>query len=237
LGLDLPDDRISDVNGRILVRNLASFNGRRWWPRPVELRLEVDASEVGYGGTLTSGRTSKTTFMGTFSNEQAVQSSTAREMRGYAAANNTATKHFPDDVWGSSILLIGDNQGAISALNQFRSPVKEIHESLDRIFQLCTKFDFDVVARWVPRDTITEADELSRRLDASDWGISRNLFDQVCAWFGVRPTVDLFASDAHHVVDRYITPFFTPGCAAVHALKLDWQEVVGQGIAWIFPPS
>jgi hypothetical protein len=219
------------------LRNLDSFNGRRWWPRPVELRLEVDALGVGFGGTLSFERASKTAFMGTFTEQQAAQSSTAREMRGYAAAIDSATKRFPDDVRGSSILLIGDNQGAISALNQFRSPLREIHESLDKIFQLCIKYDFDVVARWVPMDTISEADELSRRPDASDWGINHSIYDQTCTWFGVQPTVDIFASDAHHVVDKYVTQFYAPACAAIHALKLNWQELVGQGLAWIFPPT
>jgi hypothetical protein len=219
------------------LRNLDFFNGRRWWPRPVELRLKVDASGVGFGGTLRSDRVSKTSFMGTFTEKQAAQSSTAREMRGYAAAIDAATERFPDDVRGSSILLIGDNQGAISALNQFRSPVKEIHESLDKIFQLCIKYDFDVVARWVPRDNLLEADELSRRPDASDWGIDHNLYGQICTWFGAQPTIDLFALDAHHVVDRFVTQYFTPGCVAIHALKLDWHELVGQGLAWIFPPT
>jgi hypothetical protein len=53
------------------LRNLDSFNGQRWWPRSIELKIEVDASGVGYGGTLTSERVDKTTFMGTFLSEQA----------------------------------------------------------------------------------------------------------------------------------------------------------------------
>lgn len=165
------------------LRNLGSFNGRRWWSRPVELRLEVDASGVGFGGTITTNRQTKTPFMGTFSESQAQQSSTAREMRGYAAAVDAATKQLPEVVWGSSILLIGDSQGAISALNHFRSSVPEIHESLEEIFQLCLQYDFDIVASWVPRDNLTEADELSRRPDASDWGIDRSLLGQICSWF------------------------------------------------------
>lgn len=218
--------------------NLDSFNGRRWWPRPVKMRVAVDASGVGFGGPITSDRVPKTEFMGTFTETQAAQSSTAREMRGYAAAIEMAAERFPDDVRGSSILLSGDNQGAISALNQFRSPVQEINESIERIFRCCTQHDCDVVARWVPRNALTEADELSRRPDASDWGINPTLFSQICTWFGVSPTIDLFASDANHVVGTYITPFYTPGCAGVHAFKLDWRKLVGsKGLAWIFPPT
>jgi hypothetical protein len=220
------------------LRNLDSFNGRRWWPRPIELRLEVDASGVGFGGTITTNRLVKTPFLGTFSEAQAHQSSTARKMRGYAAAVDAATKQLPDVIRGSSILLIGDNQGAISALNQFRSSVPESHESLEKVFQLCLQYDFYIVASWVPRDNSAEADELSRRPDASDWGISRSIFGQVCSWFGSTPNVDLFASDTHHVVNQYYTRFYTPGCTGVHPFKLNWSELVGPAdLAWIFPPS
>jgi hypothetical protein len=89
------------------LRNLDTFNGRRWWPRPIELRLEVDALGVGFGGTITTNRLVKTPFLGTFSElAQAHQSSTAREMRRYAAAVDAATKQLPNVVRGSSILLI-----------------------------------------------------------------------------------------------------------------------------------
>jgi hypothetical protein len=159
-------------------------------------------------------------------------------MRGYAAAIDTAIRCFPDSIKGSLILITGDNQGAIFALNEFRSPVQSIHESLDKVFQLCLKLDFDIVARWVPRKNLKEADELSRRPDASDWGINPSLFNQICTWFQVAPAIDLFASSSHHVVDKYLTRFYTPGCAGVHALKLNWSQVVGpQEIAWIFPPT
>lgn len=213
--------------------SLDAFNGRRWWPIPVELQLEVDASGVGFGGTITTNCANKTPFLGTFTDAQASESSTAREMRGYAAAIDAATKCLP-----SSILLIGDNQGAISALNHFRSSIPEIHESLDRVFQLCLKYDFDIVAQWVPRNNLTEADELSRRPDASDWGIEPKIFGQICAWFGSTPTVDLFASDAHHVANKFYSQFYTPGCAGVQVLKQDWSKLVSPGeLAWIFPPS
>jgi hypothetical protein len=217
------------------LQNLDSFNGRRWWPRPIELRLEVDASGVGFGGTLTTNKLVKIPFLGTFTEAQARQSSTAREMRGYAAAIDAATKQLPDVIRGSSILLIGDNQGAIPALNQLRSSVPEIHESLEKVFQLCLQHDFDIVASWVPRDNLAEADELSRRPDASDWGINQSIFGQLCSWFGSTPNVDLFALDTHHVVNQYYTRFYTPGCTGVHPFKLNWSELVGPAdLAWIF---
>jgi hypothetical protein len=71
-----------------------------------------------------------------------------------------------------------------------------------------------------------------------DWGINPNLFNQFCAWFGVAPAIDLFASISPHVVDKYLSRYYTPECAGVHALKLDWSQIVSpHDVAWIFPPT
>jgi hypothetical protein len=80
---------------------------------------------------------------------------------------------------------------------------------------------------------------LSREPDGSDWGIAGNLLAEIVRKFGVVIKLDLFASAAHHVCDKFVSQFFTPGCFAVHALKLNWAEVAdsGQkGVTWLFPP-
>lgn len=49
-----------------------------------------------------------------------------------------------------------------------------------------------------------------------------------------RLDVDLFASAAWHVTER----FMTPGCFAVDALRSDWRTLVRpDNTAWIFPPA
>jgi hypothetical protein len=165
----------------------------------------------------------KVPFVGTFSAQKAAQSSTEREKKGYEAAITTAVKKFPDQIHGISVLVkLGDNQGAISALNHLRSPVPGIHQSLQRVFQLCSQNNFDVVARWTSRENLAEADELSRRPDASDWEIEKSTFQAVCNWFCVHPQIDLFASGVNHVIPRFVTPYYKPNCEAVHAYKLDW---------------
>jgi hypothetical protein len=217
--------------------NIDRFNGRQWWPRAVTVKATVDASGFGYRGFVSVGAKTPMKFTGTFSSEQALQSSTAREVRGYAAALAAAFQNFPSELKGSAVLLEGDNQGAISAINNLRSPVAEINEVLQEIFGLCTEQGFDVVARWIPREDLTEADALSRLPDPSDWGLSRQELQRIFDHFGVRPTLDLFASDVHHVADRFVSKFFTPGCVAVDATRLDWRSIAeSQEVIWLFPP-
>jgi hypothetical protein len=134
--------------------------------------------------------------------------------------------------------LEGDNQGAISAINNLRSPVKEINEVLQRIFRLCTENGFDVLAKWIPRDNLSHADALSRAPDPTDWALNATELSNVVRHFRVRPTMDLFASDVHHVADKFVSKFFTPGCMAVDATKQDWKRLSGaHDILWLFPPS
>jgi hypothetical protein len=39
------------------------------------------------------------------------------------------------------------------------------------------------------------------------------------------------------VASTFVTPHFTPGCAAADALNVDWRDFITPGgLAWIFPP-
>jgi hypothetical protein len=73
---------------------------------------------------------------GTFTRQQAEASSTEREVRGYATAFAIAAQQFPETLSGASILIEGDNQGAISAINQFRSHMPEINNILMGMFEI-----------------------------------------------------------------------------------------------------
>lgn len=218
------------------LTNIDRLNGRNWWPKPVVLKVTSDASGVGFGGYLHKGK-EQLPFTGTFSKQQAESSSTAREVRGYAAGLEIAAQQFPHMLREAAILIEGDNQGAIAAINSLRSPVSEINDLLKGVFEICAELGADVIGKWIPRGELTEADALSREPDATDWGISRELYDSACSLFGCYPSVDMFASNVHHTVDSFVSHFFTPGCLAVNALRLDWSEIVKEGQSiWVFPP-
>jgi hypothetical protein len=223
---------------RFWLQNLDRFNGRRWWPHPINVEVSADASGIGYGGRIRLAANAEIPFTGTFTETQGASSSTARKIRGYGAALKIITEHLGTDLRDSAILLYGDNQGAISTLNKLRSPVPEIQEILQEVFRLCFEFKFDLVARWKPRDQLEEEDALLRQPDSSDWAISPIIYQEILEHFGVRPEVDLFASDRCHVVDRFVSQYRTPGCLAVDATRSDWKELVHSGeIAWLFPPN
>jgi hypothetical protein len=80
-------------------------------------------------------------------------------------------------------------------------------------------------------------DLLSRQADSSDWGLNDGLVQKICSKFDVLPKLDLFASDSWHVVDKFVSQVYTPGCTGTQALALDWRTLLPSGkFAWIFPP-
>jgi hypothetical protein len=232
-----PTPETVQETAKFWLENIDRFNGRRWWPRPVKVEVKVDASRIGFRGTIRIDSQESVPFAGTFTEDQMAGSSTEREVRGYAAALSIIAQQFGSKIDGASILLYGDNQGAVSVLNKLRSPHKGIHRILHEVFRLCYEFGFDLVAKWSPREELAEEDEMSRRPDPLDWALSAETFQQVVNHFGVGPSVDLFASDRHHVADTFVSRYYTPGCSAIDATKLDWRSLVDRGeIAWLFPP-
>jgi hypothetical protein len=221
------------------LENLDRFNGRKWWPKPTTVTITSDASGVGFGGQIQLSKRQPVQFSGTFSETQAATSSTEREVTGYAAGLATAVQHFPKEQTEASVLILGDNQGGVSTLNNMRSSVPLICSVLKEVVELCSIFRLDLTARWIPRTELQEADDLSREPDRADWGIQADLLTRITQHFGVRIALDLFASGVNHVCDKFVAQYYTPGCIAVHAFKLDWSELVGneqEGITWIFPP-
>jgi hypothetical protein len=222
------------------LENIDGFNGRRWWPRATSATVTVDASGVRYGGWIEISGQEPLPFSGTFTEQQASSSITEREIIGYVAGLAVAAQAYPQALAESSVLILGDNQGGISALNHMRSSVPLISSALKEALELSAAFEFDITARWVPREENQAADALSREPDASDWGIDPRLLSKIVNHFQIRIAVDLFASSAHHVCVDYVSQYYTPGCLAVHAFKQDWagiQERVGDGVAWVSPPS
>jgi hypothetical protein len=154
-------------------------------------------------------------------------------------AIQVASKVFAKEIKDSSILLLGDSQAALNALRKISSPSPVINQQLKLLFRICSSGAFDIIPRWIPREQLTEADELSRRPDASDWGITEEQVRRILNHFGVSVELDIFASDIPHVVEPFISAFYVPGCIAMQALIQDWKLYLPHPSAtiWAFPPT
>jgi hypothetical protein len=197
--------------------NVDSWNGRPWLPRQVQFTLQIDASALGYGGYLQEPNGTRHPIAGTFSREEGESFSAARETIGYVRSICIASQRFASKISDSAILLHGDCQAALGAIKKLASPVPIIHQELKRLFKACAAGKFDIIPRWVPRQHLQEAYELSRRPDASDWGCTTDLVELVLCHFHTTIELDVFASHIHHATDRFISAFYVPSCIALQA--------------------
>jgi hypothetical protein len=234
-----PSPKSVKKEAELWLANIDAWNMRPWWPRTIRLSFCIDASAVGYGGFIQLPSGVRHSVAGTFQPEEAHLSSAAREIIGYVRSIIIASQTFPQHLRNSAVLLHGDSQAALAALKKFASPVPIIQNELKHLFQVCGEFSFDIIPRSIPQDNLTEADELSRRPDASDWGCTQELVNTILHHFGVQVELDVFASDACHVTERFISAFYVPGCTAVQALAQDWQPLLSRPSAtvWAFPPT
>jgi hypothetical protein len=225
------------ATGKVWLDNLSDWNGRRWYSQPISLLASSDASNFGFEGVVVLPDGQSVPVSGDLLEREIKMSSTAREVIGSLRLLQATTQLFPAVIKNSSIQLVGDNQAAVPAINQFRSRSTEVNDALKKIFTLCVLHGFSVSAVWKPRNLLETEDLLSRQPDASDRGMRKAIFDAICTEFGVKISVDLFASHTWHVAPSFVSLFYTPGCAASQALQLDWRLLAPKGgFAWIFPP-
>lgn len=176
--------------------------------------------------------------LGNLTEEEVKMSSVAREATGFLRLLEVVAQKHPKDVKDLSVLLMGDSQATVAALNNLRSRTTEVNDILKEIFELCVAFKFNVLAVWHPRDELEAKDLLSRQPDSTNWGMKRSLVKQICSSFGVKVAIDLFAWDTWHVTDEFVSQYCTPGCKATQALLQDWRALMATGdFAWIFPAA
>jgi hypothetical protein len=220
----------------LFLDRLSEWNGRRWFPRRVLLKASSDASDFGFGGILKVAGKPQFELAGSLTEVQLSMSSTAREMVGFLRTIQQTGLRFPELLRGSAVLVVGDNQGAVAALNQFRSLAPDVAASLREIFKICSSLDFDVLAQWRPREELAAEDALSRFPEASNWGLAPAIMHSLIEQFG-RSSVDMFASDFWHIAASFVTPSYMLGCSAVDAVNRDWRDIVPPGsLAWVFQP-
>jgi hypothetical protein len=221
----------------IWLKNIDEWNGRPWHAQPIGLHVSSDASDFGYGGLVLLPDGSKVPVSENLTEEEVLMSSTAREVIGFNKLPEATAHMLPEQVRNSTVQVLGDNQAAVQAINQFRSRASDVNDALKEIFAICVRSGFNVSAVWKPRDMLEAEDLLSRQPDASDWGICKKEFETICAKFKVKIEIDLFASDTSHVSPKFVSLLYTPGCSASQALLQDWRLLVrGDQFAWIFPP-
>jgi hypothetical protein len=161
------------------------------------------------------------------------QSSTLRELLGYAHATRVLADEPGGRLRGRLVEIVGDSQaaGAIfgrggSQRVESDSGELELFEAFLAVFESAERGGFDVAFRWVPREQLVEADALSKYIERHDFSLTTEAFARVLAlghW-----DVDRFAA-AHNAkssrpgaAPRFNSLFATAGSEGVNAFAQSW---------------
>lgn len=91
-----PTPKAAKETARLFQERLEVWNGRRWFPRRVQLEVASDASDFGFGGTIQLADKPSFELAGSLSESKVLMSSTAREMLGFQKILEQAVAHFPE---------------------------------------------------------------------------------------------------------------------------------------------
>jgi hypothetical protein len=128
------------------LEKLSDWNGQRWYAQPILLIASSDASDFGFGELVTLPNGEQVPVSGSLTEAEVVMSSTAREVTGFLRLLEATAQLYPETIQGLTVQLMGDNQAAVLAVNQFRSRTVEITYALKKIFDLCVASGFNVSA-------------------------------------------------------------------------------------------
>ena len=201
-------------------------HGQKIWlddPQP-EILTYSDASDVGWGGYCVQIK--EQVALGTWSPEEAEQSSTWRELR----ASYLVLLSYAEQLQGKEVRHRTDNRNVESVM-QIGSSTKLIHNEVVAIYKVCRQWAIRLYPEWVPRDLNKEADYLSRQIDKDEYMLNPTYFAALDILWGAH-TVDRFSSFKTRQIPRFNSRWLNPCTEAVDAFTVNW---VGEN-NWIFPP-
>lgn len=228
---------------RFWLAKFDMFNGTKpMWPSPgVDIVIHVDAAgrsstTAGGWGAWCEVDTVRHTAYGTWkSASDSAMSSTAQELQACLFAlqsfNNITDGQGLRLLAGKSVQVVTDSMNSFYATTH---GFVHAHDSVlvaQQIFLFCFEVAIRLSVVWVPREDNTDADAISKLVDADDCMLNPNIFDELSAAWGPFH-VDLFASHTSTQLSKYYSKYYTPDTTGVDAFAFDWSSQT----SWANPP-
>lgn len=194
---------------------LENWNGRCLLPPPSTLTLETDASNLGWGGHLVGRKLEAAANWPPHMKKVHIN---VKEL----TAVELALKSFQPHVRGQVLRVNTDNQVTLSYLKNFTGRRPELEAVARRIMKFCLDNKITLTPTYIPGQTNTTADALSRIVDPHDWSLSKEAFQKVCRTLG-QPTIDRFASELNHQLPRFNSRYWSPRAEAADAMSQSWK--------------
>lgn len=218
----LSHQAISDL--RLIMNNLASWNGSFFGPRPIDIVIESDASLVGWGA---------------FSRGQPAQGKWSELEASYhinyleLLAAFKALQTFVSVEKNVHVRLKLDNSTALAYINNLGGIKSPALDSLSRrIWEWCIERNIFVSAQHIPGKMNSRADALSREFCSNlEWSLNMRIFELILKMTFI-PEIDLFASKLNAKCGDYVSWHPDPDAIAVDAFSINWTDLK----CYAFPP-
>ena len=203
---------------RLWQEMLLYWNGQTILPPPVDLCLNTDASNLGWGAVLSTSP-SKTRINDGWTRSEQPLHINAKEL----LAVEHSCRRLGPLLSNKVIRLQMDNTVGVAYLRKWTGKVLELREITRRVFDLCQRWSITLLPEYLPGKFNTEADYESRNPDHGHWVLKKSIFRHLCHLWGT-PTIDRFALPSNCQVPRFNSRNYCPEAEAVDGLAQHWSN-------------
>ena len=208
--------------------------------RPVDYVMEADASDHALGAIVVKTPVERADLNGLkiyrrLLPHEALWGSLLREMTGYRDAVHTLAQTAP--LAGTVVEVVGDAQSATFIFANGGSQVQDastgellLLEVLLDILALGDSEGCEIRFRWVPREQLQDADDLSKLVDRMDFSLKKAAFKYVLARFGP-VDIDAFAAPHNAIAKRFYARHGAVSAEARDAFAQSWSS----GVLYMLP--
>jgi hypothetical protein len=212
----------------VIIRPFAMIEKR-------QVDLSGDASDFAWGGIIHRSNERPIIARGEFSKEEQSRGSAWRELKGYLET----LRAFAGRLRGTKVVFRVDAASAVQIYENRGSQLRDIiheghlhlHDLIVSICEICALHDIDVHFKWIPRELNVSADDVSKTVDDSAFGLDPCAFAAIEREWGGH-AVDIFASAEQHFTPTFFSRWHSPGSSGVDALSHVWPP----GRVWVHPP-
>ena len=198
--------------------NLRKFNCRILTEYNIPRLIVIsDASDRGLAAHLTHNDKLMISFKN-FTTLESQKSSTWREL----TAISFGIESLKIFLIGKSVLWKTDNF-ACSIIVKSGSSKEHLQKIAEDIFNCCKQNNISLKIEWVPRETISLADKISRMNDSDDWRTTIAFFNEINMLWGPF-TIDRFANNENTKLPLFNSKFFCPHSDGVDAFSFSWEH-------------
>jgi hypothetical protein len=189
---------------------LENWNGRDISTRPVEMQIETDASQTGWGANIIgSGKQAA----GFWDMTMSLAPSNARELMAVIMT----VLSFKEDLQNKAVQILTDNITTAAYIMHLGGPSPGLSSMVTNLWTICYELNIELTARFLAGVDNQRADYLSRVQAQHEWKLHPAIFKILDQMWGPH-TIDRFASMSNRCLPTYNSRFWDPWSSGVDAL-------------------